>query len=399
MDDATARRLVREALAPAVRLVCDLRLLVVLALALSLLYHGATIEVLVLLLAVPWNAHLLFRWGRGGEHDGAAPLRLVLLDALGVSLVCALVLTRFPVNLPVGLGYLVLSALLVGVVLSARRELLWAVVAAAPVVVALLAGRGEDPAALLMMLIGALAVAQLGRRMRRQLEQVEGLVLDVAEARAARAAAEERLVIARDLHDTVTKSAAGVRMLAENLSAELDGAGAPQATAARTLFDAADETSREARAVLHELRSEPTGDLRECLARNAATWGRRTSTPTTVDILGTPLSADAPRHWHVQRMLGELLANIERHACASRVDVRILGDDERLTLVVEDDGRGLPEEVLACPSALATQGHYGLSGLAERVSSLDGSLRLARGGQGGTRVRITVPVVREEDSQ
>ena len=86
--------------------------------------------------------------------------------------------------------------------------------------------------------------------MGNQFRQTSRLTDELADARIQRAASDERLLIARDLHDSMAESIHGIRMLAEALKDDLDEANAITRELAETLFEAADEASREARAQL-----------------------------------------------------------------------------------------------------------------------------------------------------
>ncbi len=84
----------------------------------------------------------------------------------------------------------------------------------------------------------------------------------------------------------------------------------------------------------------------------------------------------------------ELVANVERHAEASRLTVRLLHDAGELELEVEDDGRGFPPERLA--ERLA-DGHVGLASQRVRIEAAGGTMRVASAPGEGTRVSIRVP--------
>jgi len=85
----------------------------------------------------------------------------------------------------------------------------------------------------------------------------------------------------------------------------------------------------------------------------------------------------------VLQIVREALTNTVRHADAKHVHVALsYGQDHRVRVVIEDDGRGL--------SALqADDKHYGLSIMRERANSLGGELALEPGQGGGTRVSVS----------
>jgi len=382
--------LTEAALAPVVRLLSNLRLTLILILIMwdvVISHVDARWVVMVSLFALPANCLLLFRWGRPGAAlvigsyfttwDAVSSIAVLIADFVSERSAPAL-----------SVSYLLLSALLVGVISGDKALFAWCVPVTAGIGGLVYAFSNASTRLLVLVLCGAAVLVVLGRRMSNQTARIEGLAADAAEAHSLQVGAEERLILARDLHDTVAKSAAGVRMLAEVLRDSLEKTD--YATEAIALFAAADALSSESRAVLDELRSLPTDDLRVRLAQDAETWGRRTGVPVGVECFGNRISGDASITWQAQRVLGELLSNIEKHANASKVLVRI-GGDSTLCIRVEDNGIGLPQRILDDSSNLRGSGHYGLCGVAERLDALGGRLGLSSRPGGGTTVCVSIP--------
>jgi signal transduction histidine kinase len=88
----------------------------------------------------------------------------------------------------------------------------------------------------------------------------------------------------------------------------------------------------------------------------------------------------------IYRALQESLTNIARHAGARRAWVSVGAENGEVFFEIEDDGRGIE------PADLAKARSLGLKGMRERVQYLGGSIEVARGPRGGTRVRVRVPV-------
>ncbi|HZD56635.1 MAG TPA: PAS domain S-box protein [Anaerolineales bacterium] len=89
--------------------------------------------------------------------------------------------------------------------------------------------------------------------------------------------------------------------------------------------------------------------------------------------------------------------NVVRHAEASQATVRLKLSGERVTLEIEDDGKGF-----AVPNrwiTLARGGHLGIIGAAERAEALRGSLEVHSSPGRGTRIRATIPLKDEEDNE
>ena len=89
------------------------------------------------------------------------------------------------------------------------------------------------------------------------------------------------------------------------------------------------------------------------------------------------------------RIVQEAITNIIRHAKASQVQVRLQRVAEELTVTVEDDGVGLPEEDLRSPDAGQT---LGILGMQERAGALGGRLEVTRRQPHGTRVLLWLPL-------
>jgi signal transduction histidine kinase len=85
------------------------------------------------------------------------------------------------------------------------------------------------------------------------------------------------------------------------------------------------------------------------------------------------------------RIVQQALANVRRHANASHVVITLVTFPERVSLSVEDDGRGFdPEQV--------PKGRYGLIGLNERVKLLGGRLSVTSAPGKGTRLKVEIPM-------
>jgi signal transduction histidine kinase len=89
------------------------------------------------------------------------------------------------------------------------------------------------------------------------------------------------------------------------------------------------------------------------------------------------------------RVFQEAMANVTRHSHATEVKVRFAFDAEEARLEVSDNGRGF--EVPGNWMSNVRAGHYGLAGMAERVSAAGGTLTLESTPDGPTTIRAVVP--------
>lgn len=221
----------------------------------------------------------------------------------------------------------------------------------------------------------------LARRFRRAdlalAQQLTALAHALLDARHARqlGARQERARIAADLHDDL-----GARLL--SLVHASDAADDRVAQLARASLD-------ELRLAVRHLQAEatPAGHL-------LADW--RAEAAQRLDAAGIALdwhaelrhperALPAPVAAQLTRVLREALTNLIRHSGARRCRVRLTVRTARLTLSVEDDGRGLPAQ--RAPRSVG-----GLAHIARRVQALGGREHWAHGPWGGARLQIEVPL-------
>ncbi|MFI7469823.1 sensor histidine kinase [Nonomuraea sp. NPDC049646] len=221
------------------------------------------------------------------------------------------------------------------------------------------------------------------------LRQAEGRAEEAERTReetARRRADEERLRIARDLHDSLTHQISVIKVQAEVAVhvARRKGEQVPQALL--VIQEAGREATRELRATLEALRDDtapPHGLDRvpELLER-----ARTTGLDATLTIEGQRRDVPAAVDRTAYRIVQESLTNIARHAAAASAEVRIDYRPDALAIRVDDDGT-------ATPDAAPVPG-VGLIGMRERVTALGGSLRAAPRGAGGFTVQAELPMDR-----
>ncbi|MBC7272350.1 MAG: sensor histidine kinase [Streptomyces sp.] len=221
------------------------------------------------------------------------------------------------------------------------------------------------------------------RNWQAYLRQTEQRALEAERTReeaALRRAGEERLRIARELHDSLTHSISIVKLqagVAVHL-ARKRGDEVPPALLA--IQEASGEAMRELRATLEVLRAdEPTGTP-EQLVERARAAGLAVELTVTGDE--RPLPGGVGRAAY--RIVQEALTNAARHAGPAKVTVRLDHGRDTLEIRVDDDGAADP----ARPPVPGT----GLTGMRERVTALGGTLHAAPRATGGFSVRAELPV-------
>jgi signal transduction histidine kinase len=240
----------------------------------------------------------------------------------------------------------------------------------------------EKTALLAGWFLCAVVTGLADRNWQAYLRQTEQRALEAERTReeaALRRASEERLRIARELHDSLTHSISIVKLqagVAVHL-ARKRGEEVPPALLA--IQEAGGEAMRELRATLEVLRTdEPTGTPAQLVERARAA-GLAVELTVTGDE--RPLAATVDRAMY--RIVQEALTNAARHAGPAKVHVRLDYGEDGLTIRVDDDGT-------AAPTRPPTPGN-GLTGMRERVTALGGSLHAAPRAEGGFSVRAELP--------
>jgi two-component system sensor histidine kinase UhpB len=193
---------------------------------------------------------------------------------------------------------------------------------------------------------------------------------------------QERRMVARELHDEVGQTLTA-------LLAQLDRVGRRAPEDVRSDLGEAQEAARaslaDVRRVVTRLRPDTLEDLGLASALRALTRrvSERTGLPVRyrIDPYLPPLGEEA--ELVVYRVAQEALTNIVRHAGASQIELALTCDDDGVTLVVRDDGRGLNGNAPAS----------GIRGMRERALLVGGRLRVGDRPQGGVEARLDIPIL------
>ena len=339
--------------------------------ALAAMRHALALELAVLYLPRPGPPPSLQRYVASGADTASARARdQVSFDdeawrlavASGVPLVFreeASWLVANPFEPPAN-SWLVLP-------LVSERRLIGVTVAAAARPLSL-----DPTAAALLRLLGDLLAAGVSTaRMRQELQ--------------GRAIERERLRLASEIHDG----------LAQDLALAMRELSLLEGEPAKDLADASRERLREAVASAHRvvrarledlLVSVPLGGVQAAVEEICERMGREL--PLDLETTGPAVDVSPETMAVVVRVLTEALANAERHAGARRIAVRMELDDDRLTLLIVDDGAGFAVDDAGGPG----EGHFGLTLMRERARSVGGGLSVRSAVGEGTRVSLQVPL-------
>lgn len=212
------------------------------------------------------------------------------------------------------------------------------------------------------------------------------------EREAARRVAEERLGIARELHDVMAHTIAAITVQAGLAIDVLDDSPAEARTALDTIRAASREAMSEVKATVGVLRGgggdaaplSPVPGLDQLdglfsMAQNAGVH-------VESKVIGSPPSLPAAVDTTAYRIVQESLTNVVRHACADLASVEISYEPDVVLIEIADNGRGVDTG-----NGYVEQSGHGLIGMEERASAVGGRLKTGVRPEGGFLVQAWLP--------
>jgi signal transduction histidine kinase len=222
------------------------------------------------------------------------------------------------------------------------------------------------------------------QRLRASEENLRALAAHLQSVRE-----EERIHIAREIHDELGQALTGLKFDLNSFAKQFEkDSPVVRAEKQHGLGIAIDRIINSVRRIASGLRPEVLDEigLAAAFEWQAREFQRRTGIRCHVTIPATLVDPDMERSTALFRVFQELLTNVARHAGATRVNVTITEGDTSLGLTVEDNGRGIKDKEIESPRSL------GFLGLRERVLAFGGSVNI-KGEEGkGTRVTVSVPM-------
>jgi signal transduction histidine kinase len=236
-------------------------------------------------------------------------------------------------------------------------------------------------------LVAILVWGEVSRHRRAYLHEVEQRALDAERTReeaAGRRADEERLRIARELHDTLTHAISVVNVQSSVALHLLHRKPELVEPALLAIREASHEAMSELRATLGVLRSAgdavPPGLAR--LPELAARF-EQSGLSVRLEVTGEQLHLPPDTEHAAFRVVQEALTNTARHAAPATVDAAVTCHPTHLDLRIDDDGPG--------PTGPVIEGH-GLRGMRERAAALGGTLTAGPRPGGGFRIHAILPL-------
>jgi signal transduction histidine kinase len=266
-------------------------------------------------------------------------------------------------------------------------------------------------------------LSQANRRLEATLAENAGLHEQLLTQAREAGILDERQRMAREIHDTLAQGLAGIiTQLQAAEQASDDPAERRRHLEAATRL--ARDSLTEARRSVDELRPEPLERARlgGALRGVAERWSALTAIPVQVTTTGTERALRPETEFALLRTAQEALANVAKHADATRVGLTLSYMDEEVVLDVRDDGRGFdPARITREPAYAgisaaadgdvaqfgdaqsgdgghagdgrpAPPGGFGLVAMRQRIEGVSGTLQVESEPGGGTAISACVPV-------
>ncbi|MER7893648.1 sensor histidine kinase [Micromonospora sp. NPDC094482] len=235
-------------------------------------------------------------------------------------------------------------------------------------------------------------LAETNRRLSETMRENEGLHAQLLTQAREAGVTDERQRMAREIHDTLAQGLTGI-------ITQLEAAG--QARDRRsdwqrhvdTAVALARESLTEARRSVRAVRPEAleSGRLPDALAELTRRWSAINEVRAEVSVTGDARALHPEVEVTLLRAAQEALANVGRHAKASRVGLTLSYMADVVTLDVRDDGVGFDLADRLAPRG--PDGGYGLTAMRQRVTGVGGELAVESEPGGGTAVSASVPAL------
>jgi signal transduction histidine kinase len=228
-------------------------------------------------------------------------------------------------------------------------------------------------------------LAEANQRLKEMMAENTGLQAQLLTQAREAGAADERQRMAREIHDTLAQGLTGIITQLEAVQQTADDAGRERRIGnAKRL---ARDSLAEARRSVQALRPQALEDSRlpEALAGEVARWSVTSGVAGEIETTGEARALHPEVEVTLLRVAQEALANVAKHARASRAGVTLSYMEDVVSLDVRDDGVGFAP-------APAGRG-FGLIAMRQRVSRLAGQLEIESEPGAGTAVSASLPAI------
>lgn len=229
----------------------------------------------------------------------------------------------------------------------------------------------------------------VGEKLKESQERLRNLAKHLQKIRE-----QERSFLSRELHDELGQALTGMKMDIRWIERRLPEGNALILERLHSIVMLIDSAILSVQRLSMALRPPALDDfgLNEVIALVLKDFQKRTN--ITCEFIPTPQLTLVNKEISTEmfRIFQEALTNIARHAGAQKVTVILKNLEDRLTLEVRDDGRGITKREIVAPASI------GITGMRERIYALEGTLQI-KGVQGkGTTVTVNIPLREEKEN-
>jgi two-component system, NarL family, sensor histidine kinase UhpB len=231
-------------------------------------------------------------------------------------------------------------------------------------------------------------VARLHAAFNKMLDRLEAERRQSA-SEVLRAQEEERRRIAQDLHDEVNQALTAILLRLEALAQETPPERAPEVAELKRLVN---QAMSELLNLARQLRPSALDDhgLVPAIEAQLKRFSAQTGIEARMSTEGDPNELPEVIQTAIYRVAQEALANVQRHAGATVVELDLQEDAGDVELRVLDDGRGFDPGAIPRAGSTGPGAGLGLSGMAERARLVGGELDVRSAPLGGTTVTLRV---------
>jgi two-component system, NarL family, nitrate/nitrite sensor histidine kinase NarX len=196
---------------------------------------------------------------------------------------------------------------------------------------------------------------------------------------------EERSIIARELHDSLAQSLSYMKIQVSLMQPMLvhPARSVEAAEVLGDLREGINSAYRQLRELLSSFRLKMEGDMSRLLLATVEEFSSRGGIPIDVKTHLGGCSLSANQEIHVLHIIREALSNATRHSGGTRIEVRLVCDENGdVTVAIDDDGKGMEKH------GEVERHHYGVAIMGERARGLGGKFEIGHRPGGGTRVAV-----------
>ncbi|RPI33749.1 MAG: PAS domain S-box protein, partial [Nitrospiraceae bacterium] len=232
------------------------------------------------------------------------------------------------------------------------------------------------------MIGGAIHKFNAEKELKKSQKQLRNLTAHLQAVRE-----DERTSIAREIHDELGQSMTALKIELSWIKAKYsDHVTLNEKT--RRMLSQIDDIIQTVKKIITELRPGILDHIgiSAAVEWQAAEFQKMSGIPCSVVIIPDEIILNRELSTNIFRILQEILTNVMRHAQATSVDVLFEKKDGRVTLVIEDNGKGITREQISHSAS------FGITGIRERIHVMNGDIKIKGVPDKGTSISISIPV-------